>query len=228
MDNIAIIPARCGSRGLKDKNIKIFNGKPLIAYTIEAALESGIFKKAVVSTDSPVYAEIAREYGGTVPFLRSRELAADDASPWDAVKEVLQYEKSHGENYEVCALLQPTSPLRKAFHIQEAYQEFMEKKAYAVVSTCKVEHPVQWCFEVGEDGNMNQFSNSVYRNSRRQDLAVHYRENGAIYLVRPRILENSGDIYMERCYSYLMKQEYSIDIDSLIDFEVAEILYHKF
>lgn len=228
MKNIAIIPARSGSKGLKDKNIRNFNGKPLMAYTIEAALESGIFKKIVVSTDSLVYAEIAKEYGGTVPFLRSRELAADGASPWEAVKEVLRYEKACGEIYEVCALLQPTSPLRKAYHIQEAYKEFIEKKAYAVVSACEVEHPVQWCFEVGADGNMNQFSNSVYRNSRRQDLAVYYRENGAIYLIRSDILENSGDIYMERCYSYIMKNEYSIDIDSLIDFEVAEILYHKF
>lgn len=227
MNNIAIIPARSGSKEIKDKNIQLFNGKPLMAYTIEAANKSGIFQQVIVSTDSLIYAEIAKEYGAIVPFLRSKEFATDIASPWEAVKEILKYEKSNNKDYKICALLQPTSPLRKDYHILEAFNCFIEKEANAVVSVCEVEHPIQWCFQLESDGNMNQFSNSRYRNTRRQDITTHFRENGAIYLVKSDLLMNNRDIYAEKCFGYVMKKEYSIDIDTKYDFEVAEILYNK-
>lgn len=229
MNNIAIIPARCGSKEIKDKNIKLFNGKPLLSYTIESALQSGIFQEVIVSTDSPIYAEIAKKYGANVPFLRSIQYAGDEVSSWEAICEVLRYKIKQGINYDICALLQPTSPLRTSNHMKEAYNLFVENNANAVVSICEVEHPVQWCFEIGSDGNMEKFSNSIHRNARRQDIPASFRENGAIYLVKPEIiLYNNNDIYEKKCYGYIMNKEYSIDIDSMNDFEIAEILYQKY
>ena len=134
MRNIAIIIARSGSKGLKNKNIRLLKGKPLMAYTIEAALKSKCFDKVMVSTDSKKYADIAREYGAEVPFLRSKETAKDSTSPWDVVKEVLDQYKLMGEEFDTFALLQPTSPLRDHKDIRNAYKEFDEKKANAVVS----------------------------------------------------------------------------------------------
>ena len=113
MKNIAIIPARSGSKGVIDKNIRDLHGKPLMAYTIEAALGSGVFDEVMVSTDSEKYAQIAREWGAAVPFLRSERTSTDSASSWDMVDEVLgEYEK-RGRIFDTFCLLQPTSPLRR-------------------------------------------------------------------------------------------------------------------
>ena len=118
MKNIAIIPARSGSKGVRDKNIRNLCGKPLMAYTIEAALESGEFDEVMVSTDSEHYAEIARKYGASVPFLRSAKTASDSASSWDMVDEVLNCYAMLGKSFDTFCLLQPTSPLRDKKDIQ--------------------------------------------------------------------------------------------------------------
>ena len=142
MRNIAIIPARSGSKGLKDKNIKELNGKPLMAYTIEAALESGIFDCVHVSTDSEKYAEIGRKFGADVPFLRDVELAGDKSSTWDALRYVVQEYRKRGKEFELVTLLQPTSPMRNARNIREAYEVFEQKSADAVISICELEHSI--------------------------------------------------------------------------------------
>jgi len=114
MKQIAVIPARSGSKGLKDKNIKVLNGKPMMAYTIEAALNSKLFDCVHVSTDSAQYASIAKQYGADVPFLRDKELADSKASTWDALRDVIQKYKEAGREFDAVTLLQPTSPLRSA------------------------------------------------------------------------------------------------------------------
>ena len=134
MKNIAIIPARSGSKGLPDKNIKLLNGKPLLQYSVEAALASGCFDKVMVSTDSEKYAEIAREAGAEVPFLRSAYTSTDKASSWDMVEEVLDGYKKLGYTFDTFCLLQPTSPMRTAEDIAKAYAVMREKNAFAVVS----------------------------------------------------------------------------------------------
>ena len=123
MKNIAIIPARSGSKGLKDKNIRNLNGRPLLAWTIEAAVRSGEFDEIMVSTDSEAYAEIARRYGADVPFLRSPATATDTASSWDTVAEVLENCRERGSTFDTFCLLQPTSPLRNAEDIRNAYRD---------------------------------------------------------------------------------------------------------
>ena len=172
---IAIIPARCGSKGLKDKNILNLAGKPLLAYSIEAAHSSNLFDTIHVSTDSKNYAQIALKYGADVPFLRSAEYAGDGASTWYTVKEVLEKYKHIGKQYDLCVVLQPTSPLRTARDIQNAYKLFIDKEADALTSVTETEHPIQWCFNLDNTCSMKNFANSPYKNCRRQDLEKYYR-----------------------------------------------------
>ena len=125
--NLCIIPARSGSKGLKDKNIKMFCGRPLMALTIEAALNSKLFDEVMVSTDSELYAEIARDFGATVPFLRSDEMATDKAGTWDTAREVVSKYRELGKEFDTICLLQPTSPMRTSENIVNAYKVFKEK-----------------------------------------------------------------------------------------------------
>lgn len=142
MRSIAIIPARSGSKSLPDKNIKDLNGKPLIAYSIEAAIASDVFDTVMVSTDSEKYALIARSYGAEVPFLRSNRTSTDTASSWDTVLEVLDKYEVQGKTFDSFCLLQPTSPMRISDDIKAAYEVFVLKSAFAVVSMTELEHPM--------------------------------------------------------------------------------------
>lgn len=225
MRNIAIIPARSGSKGLKDKNIKSLNGKPMMVYTIEAALKSNVFDEVVVSTDSKKYAEIAIEWGASVPFLRSEELSSDNASSWDVVRDVLQKYKGQGQNFNSFALLQPTSPLRKAEDIVKAYNAFYEKQANAIVGVTEAEHSPLWCGTLPEDQSLVGFFKSTdYSNHPRQKLAPYFRINGAIYIAKTDYFYTTNDIYINKCYAYVMNRENSIDIDTALDFTIAQII----
>ena len=222
MKCIAIIPARSGSKGLPDKNILELNGKPLISYTIKAALESNRFSEVMVSTDSEKYAKIAKDYGANVPFLRSDEMSNDSASSWDTVREVLNGYKELGKTFDYVALLQPTSPLRDAEDIDLLFNVFEEKNANNAVTVTEVDHPVQWCFELGENNLMDKMAASPYSYMRRQELKSYYRENGAIYLVDAyKIMNPSYNFYADECVASIMPREKSIDIDSKIDFVIA-------
>lgn len=227
MRNLAIITARNGSKGLKNKNIKILEGKPLIAYSIEAAIESGMFDMVMVSTDSEEYAGIARGYGAEVPFLRSEKTASDYASSWDAVEEVLIRYRNMGEEYDTFMLLQPTSPLRSAYDIKNAYGEMKEKKAYSIVSLCEVDHSPLQCNVLAYNNSLDGFIREEIKGKRRQDLPIYYRINGAIYLVSVPYFLESHDIYRERCFAYIMDKRSSIDIDDEFDFIVAGALLKR-
>lgn len=227
MKNIAIIPARSGSKGLPHKNIKFLVDKPLIAYTIEAALQSELFDEVMVSTDSEAYAEIAREYGASVPFIRSTELSSDQASSWDVVKEVINWYQNIGEYYESLCLLQPTSPLRNEKHIKEAYHLYKEKKASTVISVCEVDHSPLWTNILPENLSLTNFvSPDIYGKSR-QSLEKYYRLNGAIYIMNTNYLTANGDLYGQASFAYPMTKEASIDIDDMFDFEIAKLYLNK-
>ena len=221
MRNIAVITARSGSKGLKDKNIKRLHGKPLMAYSIEAAHMSECFECIHVSTDSEEYAQIAKEYGAEVPFLREEELASDSADCWNAVRDVLcKYEKM-GQKFDRVMLLQPTSPLRTAGDIQNAFSLIEEKNAEAVIGVCEMEHTPLWCNTLSEDGNMKAFQCPEYELPRQQ-LPTNYRINGAIYLVNVEFLMKHGNLYDKDSYAYIMPNERSVDIDTIIDFLLIE------
>lgn len=220
MKNIAVITARSGSKGLKDKNIKQLKGKPLMAYTIEAALESGLFSCVHVSTDSEEYASIARAYGADVPFLRDAELATDTAGTWDTVRAVVEKYAQMGKVFDTVTLLQPTSPLRNAEDIRKAFDVFERKEADSVISVCEVEHSPKICNTLGEEESMTGFINTSLV-GRRQELGTYYRINGAIYIQKTHILMNGEDLYGSNAYAYIMSKLHSVDIDDAFDMMVA-------
>ena len=214
---LAIIPARSGSKGLKDKNIKILNGKPLIAYTIEAAKNSEVFDRVIVSTDSEKYADIAIKYGAEVPFLRSKENSSDGADSWAVVREVLS---KLSETYDVVALLQPTSPLRTSEDIKKALALFFEKNADTVFSVCETPHSMFWCNTLNDDLSAKNFIKQEYQIPRQQ-LPKSYTINGAIYISKTKLLNNL-DMYGDKGFVYIMDKANSVDIDDKIDFLIAE------
>ncbi len=227
MRSIAIIPARSGSKGLPDKNIKLLHGKPLIGYAIEAAEQSNLYDCIHVSTDSEQYAQIAREAGADVLFLRSEELSSDTAGSWDVVRWVLAQYAARGQEFDMVTLLQPTSPLREAEDIRQAYRIFTEKSADAVVSVCEMDHSPLWSNTLPEDGCMNGFLNRA-ANAGRQSLPTYYRINGAIYMLQTGLLaEGAPGLYHEGTYAYVMPKERSVDIDDEMDFEIAHVLMKK-
>jgi len=222
--NIAIIPARSGSKGLKDKNIKLLNGKPLMAYTIEAAQKSNLFDEVFVSTDSEEYARIARSFGASVPFLRNKDLSSDTASSWDVVKDSLSNYKKVGKEFDTVALLQPTSPLRKSDDIINAYDKMKIENANAIVSVCEVDHSPLWCNTLPGNSSLKDFINQDLIKKPRQGLETYYRINGAIYIVKTDYLISTENIYGNNCYATIMPKENSVDIDDLVDFRIAEAL----
>lgn len=224
MKNLAIIPARSGSKGLKNKNIKTLKGKPLLAYTIEAAKDCGLFDEVIVSTDSEKYADIAKHWGATVPFLRSKELSNDTASSWDVVKDVLKEYKLLGKEFDTVCLLQPTSPLRTSNDIIEGYNVMIKKSANFVVSVCEMDHSPLWSNTLKEDHSMENFIKPEIAKIPRQSIPTYYRLNGALYIIKVDYLMKSEDIYAEKSYATFMSKNNSIDIDDQIDFTIAEVL----
>ena len=224
MKRIAIIPARSGSKGLKNKNIKELNNKPLMAYSIEAAIKSEQFDKIFVSTDSQEYAAIATQYGADASFLRSEKNSSDTAGSWDVVREVIDTLKRQNEEYDESMLLQATSPLRTSDDIVKAIHLLHEKNGNAVVSLTECDHSPIWCNTLPNDLSMDNFDRTEYKDLPRQSLPTYYRYNGAIYLVTQKELYNVEHMFEHGCYAYVMPQERSIDIDTALDFMIAETI----
>lgn len=224
MKNIAIIPARSGSKGIKDKNIKQLCGKPLMAYSIEAAIKSQLFDEIFVSTDSEEYAGIAQKYGASVPFLRSMEIATDSSSSWMAVREAIYHYREVDKTFDTVTLLQPTSPLRRLEDICGGYQFLLEKNANAVVSVCETELSPMHSNQLNEERSLKDFIPKQYSNIPRQKLPVYYRVNGALYIVRTEFIMHSDNLYQSGCYAYIMDEMNSIDIDTELDFAIAETI----
>ena len=224
MKILAIIPARGGSKRLPNKNILDLNGKPLIKWTIEAALECNEIDTVMVSTDSSNIADIAIQAGAEVPYLRSAELSSDTASSSDVVLDVINYYESIGNEFDVVILLQPTSPLRTTNDIKNAIKLFEEKKANSVVSVTECEHSPLWCNTLQPNLKMDNFISDKLKNIRSQDLPKYFRLNGAIYLVNIKQFIEAKTFILNNTYSLIMPQINSVDIDSLLDFKYAEII----
>lgn len=227
MGNLAVITARSGSKGMPDKNIKELCGKPLLAYSVECALQSGKFEKVFVSTDSADYAEIARKYGADASFLRSKETSGDTAGSWDVVREVVYQFEEQGELFDHIMLLQPTSPLRNVSDIRNSFALMDEKDANSVVSVCEMEHSPLWSNTLGDDLCMDHFRRENYCDMRRQELPTYYRLNGAIFLVTREELKQQ-QMLRHKSYAYIMPTERSIDIDTEFDFKVTECYMREY
>lgn len=226
--NIAIIPARGGSKRLPSKNIKILGDKPLIAWTIDAAIKSKVFDHVFVSTDSEEIASISREYGAEVPFLRPAELASDTATTNDVVIHLVDwYEAENSTKVSTITILQPTSPLRNVTHINEAFAEMKAKNAKAIISVCELEHPIQFCNQLDSDKSMAGFIKQEDI-KRTQDLSPTYRLNGAIYIFDRSYVSRMNELYSKGTFAYIMDSKLSIDIDTQDDFDLVNyILLNK-
>ncbi len=217
---LAIIPARGGSKRLPRKNILPLANKPLIGWTIEAALNCNAISKIVVSSDDDEILAVANSY--KVDALKRPEyLATDTATSFDAIKHAIECDPG----YEYIILLQPTSPLRTTKHLQEAILLLEEKQADAVISVCETEHSPLWTNTLPVDKSMQGFLREELLNIRSQDLPIYYRLNGAIYICKTnKLLEAESFFLKENIYAYLMDIKSSVDIDTEIDFKWAELL----
>ncbi|MCL2365884.1 MAG: acylneuraminate cytidylyltransferase family protein [Oscillospiraceae bacterium] len=220
----AIIPARGGSKRLPGKNIKDLCGKPLIAYTIDAAKGSKLIERIIVSTDSKEIADIALFYGAEVPFLRPSELSSDKARSIDVIfYTVDRLNQDYGYGIDELILLQPTSPLRTSQDINNAIDVYTANNAEAVISVTESEHPPDWYKTINEKGILkNYFDGSATPN--RQEYSKAYLPNGAIYIFNYHFLKKQSDYYSEKTYPYVMSAESSVDIDTALDFMLAETI----
>lgn len=225
MGIIAIIPARGGSKGLTKKNIKSLNGKPLIFYTIEEAKKSVYIDKVVVSTDDEEIADIAKQIGAEVPFLRPKELAKDDTPGIypivHAVKWIIK-EKNYIPEYVVN--LQPTSPLRTADDIDKAIEKIMNSNFNYLVSVCEAQHHPYWMKTIEQDMLKDFVEQGSDKALRRQDLPQVYSLNGAVYVYKTETLLMNPFMTDEKVLPYIMPKERSVDIDDFYDFKFAELL----
>lgn len=221
---LAVIPARGGSKGVPGKNIRELAGKPLIAYTIKAACESGIFSKIIVSTDSREIADIAVRYGAEVPFLRPASISGDMTSSDDVILHALDFYEEQGSRFDMVCKLQPTSPLRSSIHLKEAWELFQERQSDFLISVCECEHSPLWAGLVGEDLSLDEFISEEVKRACRQNLPVYYRLNGAIYMARTEGFRENKSFFGQNSIAYIMGQKESVDIDSELDFKIAEVI----
>jgi len=225
---LGLIPARGNSKGLPRKNILPLLGKPLIAWTIEQALESRYLDRVIVSTDDKEIAGISKEYGAEMPFMRPEKLATDEARGIDVVLHAMNWMDKNDNSYDLIMLLQPISPLRTSENIDRGIELLFFKKAQAVVSVCETEHHPYWSNILPENGCMKGFIKPEIMNKNRQELSVFHRLNGAIYLAYWDYLKGQKNFLGKETFAYIMPQERSIDIDNEVDFELTEILMKKY
>lgn len=224
---IAIIPARGGSKGIPKKNIKMLSGQPLIYYSIKAAQESKYISKIIVSTDSLEIAEAAKALGGQVPFLRPSELAEDTSKAIDVY--LYTVEKLNALNEEIIdfAVLLPTSPLRTAEDVDKAIEIFYKNNAKTVVSVVEAEHPPAWYKRINDEGILEDYLSAGDNGVNRQEAEKTYLPNGAIYIFNYDSLKTNYNYYNDATYPYIMSREKSVDIDSPLDFRIAEMLMNN-
>jgi CMP-N,N'-diacetyllegionaminic acid synthase len=220
---LAIIPARGGSKRLPRKNVLDLNGKPLIAYSIEAGLKSKYIDKVIVTSDDDEILTISERYGADT-IKRPDELASDTATTFDAIKHAME----NCERYDYIILLQPTSPLRNEKHIDEAIELLESKNADAVVSVCEMDHSPLWSNTLNDSLSMSDFLKDEVVNKRSQDLEKYYRLNGAIYICNiKKFLKEESFFLKDNVFAYKMDRKKSIDIDEKIDFEITKIMLRE-
>jgi len=225
MDVLAIITARGGSKGLHRKNVLPLGGKPLMAWTISAALQSTAISRTIVSTDDEELTEVAKSWGAEVPFMRPAELAMDDSGHVAVVEHAIHWLERHEKVCpEYVMLLQPTSPLRTAEDINSAVQLAKEHQAVAVVSVTRTKHHPHLSKQVLGDGTLVGFLPGDTTDLRRQALSPAYALNGAIYLISRESFLYHRTFFPPETFAYIMPAERSIDIDSSWDFHLAELI----
>lgn len=223
MKNIAIIPARGGSKRIPKKNIKLFHGKPLIAYSIEVALKSKLFDKVIVSTDDEEIAKIAIKYGATVPFLRPKELSDDFTGTGAVVNHTLEYLKSVGENYDFVCTIYATAPFLDEKYLIEGFEKLKNSDAHQSFSVTTMPFPIHRTFKITKDERCEMFFPEYFK-TRSQDLDEAYQDAGQFYW--ENLNNNFKDMPFGKDSIPVILPRYSVqDIDTFEDWETAEIMY---
>lgn len=220
---LAIIPARGGSKRLPRKNVLELNNKPLIAWTIEAALKSKYIDNVIVSSDDKDILNISQNYGANI-MSRPEEYASDTAT----ITEVINHVLDRVAGYDFIVLLQPTSPLRTEQHIDSAIELLARKNADAIVSVCEAEHSPLWSNVIPNNDSLSGFLRPDVINKQSQELETYYRLNGAIYICSVnRFITDQLLMFKDQIFAYKMEQQDSVDIDTPMDFLVAELLLNR-
>ena len=223
---LGIIPARGGSKGLKKKNIKNLAGKPLIYYTIREAKKSKFLTKLVVSTENSEISKIAKKYRIEV-IHRPKNLATDSTSSISVILDsLLQLEKLQNYIPDIIVLLQPTSPLRKTSDIDKAIRLFLKGNCYSVISVSQIKHPPDWIYKINKKGTLEKYLENKEISSR-QDSPELYDLNGAVFVFDKKKFMKTRKIIEKNSKAYVMSPEHSLDIDSELDLELAELIIKK-
>jgi CMP-N,N'-diacetyllegionaminic acid synthase len=222
---VAMIPARGGSKQTPQKNIATLGGKPLIAWTIEAARASSRIDRVIVTTDYRNIAEVSQDYGAEVPFIRPKELARDDTPGIEPIIHALRWCGENEKYHPDCVMvLQPTSPLRTVGDIDAAISLLEEKDADSVISVTPAKDHPWWVKKVDDRGRLSDFLVQNETTTYRQKLPAVYRLNGAVYLARRNVLLEKRTWYAEKTYAYIMPEERSLDIDTPWDLYLANLI----
>ena len=223
MKNIALIPARGGSKGIFRKNIKLFNSKPLIYWTIKTAIESDYVDRVIVSTEDEEIADISRSFSAEVPFKRPSELAEDATKGIETVLHALD----NLSDVKNVLLLQPTSPLRKTIHIKEIFEIRSKYKSDSAVSITPARKNIDLYFNIDTKNRITPYSYDL-KFLPRQEYPNSYILNGALYLSTAESILKKKSFISSSTIGYIMPEEYSIDIDNQLDWDMAEFLMSKF
>lgn len=223
MSSICIITARGGSKRIPRKNVREFCGKPMLAYSVEAALESGIFDTVMVSTDDDEIAEVARSYGAEVPFMRSAATSNDYATTADVLREVFSEYGKRGTEFDTMCCLYPTAPFVRVSELKEA-AAMIEAGASSVIPVTSFDFPPLRGFKVGEDGSLD-YAFPEYAQTRSQDLPEMVHDCGRFYLAKVGAFLKSGSFITDRTKSLRISSKFVQDIDTPEDWEMAEQKY---
>lgn len=224
MRNLAIIPARGGSKRIPRKNIRDFLGKPIIAYSIETALESGLFEEVMVSTDNEEIATVAKNYGAVVPFLRSEETASDYASTVEVLIEVLESYEKFGEVFKYGCCIYPTAPLLKMECLENGLKILKKESFNIVLPVVEYTYPIQRSLNLSQNGKISM-KWPEYLNSRSQDLSSSYHDAGQFYWFTVESLRNEKSLFSINSGAMVLPSLHVQDIDTEEDWKLAELKF---
>jgi len=221
---LAIIPARGGSKGVPGKNIKLLNGKPLLAYTSEIALQSHYLTEVIVSTEDRDIAAVAQSLGIQVPFIRPMALAADHTPTLDVIIHALQWYENQAIFFDAVCLLQATNPFRTLDFLDRAIEKFRISDCDSLVSVLRIPHEYNphWTFEVNEDGYLKIATGETEIIPRRQELPIAYHRDGSIYLTKVKVLLEEHSLYGKSIAFIESASDFYVNIDTMDDWEKAE------
>ncbi len=226
---LAIIPARGGSKGIPGKNSKLLGGKPLLQYTVEAAKESRMLSRVILSSEDAAIMELAKSIGLEVPFVRPEHLATDNSGTLEVVQHALQYFMEQGEVFDAVCLLQPTTPFRERGSIDKAIQKFGEKGYDSLLSVREVpaEFNPHWVFEADNHGHLHIATGEKEIIKRRQELPKAYFRDGSLYLTKTEVVLKQNSLYGTKL-GYIVSEGYKfVNLDTMLDWEKAEAILNN-